>query len=117
MKDIVDPGIIQTSSSAAMLPHSLVFLMMNPRLIAQKKKPLTLPNIKKFLNLGYVKLDDLAKFRAAYLETQGDVSVFVKLPFIDSSADDTHKFEEESFLLNEHGGFALKTKKLIKELQ
>ena len=29
-----------------------------------------LPNIKKFLNLGYVKLDDLAKFRLAYLATR-----------------------------------------------
>ena len=53
------------------------------------KEPWGLPNIKKFLNLGYVKLDDLAKFRVAYLETQGDDYVFIEPPFIDSSAEDT----------------------------
>ena len=33
---------------------------------------------KKYLNLGYVKLDDLPKFCAAYFETLGDDSVFVE---------------------------------------
>ena len=59
-----------------------------------------LPNIKKFLNLGYVKLDDLAKFRASYLETQVDDSVFFETPFIDSSFDDTPKVEDDSSLLD-----------------
>ena len=75
------------------------------------------PNIKKFLNIGYVKLDDLVKFRAAYLATQGDDSVFVEPPFIDSSADDTPKVEDDSVLLDEHDVFALKPKKLIKKFQ
>ena len=76
-----------------------------------------LPNIKKFLNLGYVKLDDLAKLRVAYLETQGDDSIFVEPPFIDSSADDTPKVEDDAVFIGEHDGFALKPKKLIKEFQ
>ena len=52
---------------------------------------------------------------AACLETQGDDSVFFEPPFIDSSADDTPKVEGKYVLLNEHDGFALKPKKLIKE--
>ena len=43
------------------------------------KEPWALTNIKKSLNLGYVKLDDPAKFRAAYLATQGNYSVFFNL--------------------------------------
>ena len=64
------------------------------------KEPWALPTIKKFLNLGYVKLDDLAKFRASYLETQVDDSVFFETPFIDSSFDDTPKVEDDSSLLD-----------------
>ena len=109
-------GSIQTSSSAAMLPNLLVRFMMSPRLIS-RKEPWALPNIKKFFNLGYVKLGDLAKFCAAYLETQGDDSVFVEPTFIDSSADDTPKVEDDSVLLDKHYGFALNPKKLIKEFQ
>ena len=81
------------------------------------KEPWALPNIKKFLNIGYVKLYDLAKFRAAYLENQGDDSVFVEPPLIDSSADDTLKVVDNSVPLDEHNGFLLKPKKLIKEFQ
>ena len=81
------------------------------------KEPWAIPNIKKFLNLEYVKLDDLAKFRAAYLETQGDGSVFFESPSIDSSADDAPKVEDDSILIDEHDGFALKPKKIIKEFQ
>ena len=44
-------------------------------------------------------------------------SVFVEPTFIDISADDTPKVEDDSFLLDEHDGFALNLKKLIKELQ
>ena len=81
------------------------------------KEPWALPNIKKFLNIGYVKLYDLAKLRTAYLETQGNNSVFVETTFIDSSADDTTKVEDNDVLLGEHDGFSLKPKKLIKEFQ
>ena len=56
------------------------------------------------------------KFRAAYLETQGDDSVFVEPPFIDSSADDTPKVEDDS-VLDEHDDVALNQKKFIKEFQ
>ena len=81
------------------------------------KEPWSLSNINKFLNIGYVKLDDLMKFRAAYLATKGDDSVFFEPRFIDSSDYDTPKAEDDSVLLNEHNGFALKLKKLIREFQ
>ena len=81
------------------------------------KEPWALPNTKKFLNLGYVKLDDLKKLRAAYLETRGDDSIFVEPPFIGSSADDTPKVESNAVLLDKHDGFSLKPTKLIKEFQ
>ena len=42
------------------------------------KEPWSIPNLKKYLNLGYVKLDDLPKFRAVYFLTLGDDSVFVE---------------------------------------
>ena len=64
-----------------------------------------------------MKIDYLANFRADYLATQGNNSVFVEPPFIDSSADDTTKVEDDSILLNKHGGFALKPKKFINEFQ
>ena len=79
------------------------------------KEPWALPNINKFLNLGYVKLDDLEKLRASYLATWGDGYVFVEPLVIDSSDDDTPKVEDECVLLNEHGGFELNPKKLIIE--
>ena len=62
----------------------------------------------KNLNLGYVKLDDLPKFSAAYFVTLGDDPVFVKPP---------HFFQphpENNTLLDEHDGFALKPKNLVK---
>ena len=64
-----------------------------------------------------MKLDELMKFCADYLETQGDDSVFVEPRFIDSSDYDTHKVEEDSVLINKHDGLELKLKKLIKEFQ
>ena len=51
------------------------------------------------------------------LETQGYDSVFVEPHLIDSSDDDTPKVEDDSVLLDEHDGFSLKPKKLIKEFQ
>ena len=44
----------------------------------RNKEPWSIPNLKNYLNLGYVKLDDLPKFRAIYFLTLGDDSVFVE---------------------------------------
>ena len=46
------------------------------------KEPWSIQNLKKCLNLGYVKLVDLPKFRGAYFETLGDDSVFVEPPHV-----------------------------------
>lgn len=40
------------------------------------KEPWSLPNLKTFLNLGFVSLDDVPKYRAAYFATRGDESIF-----------------------------------------
>ena len=64
-----------------------------------------------------MKLDELAKLRADYLATRGNDSVFVEPPLIGSSADDTPKVEDNAALLDKHGGFALKRKKIIKDFQ
>ena len=76
-----------------------------------------LPNTKNFMNIGYVNLDDLAKFCAAYLETQGDDYLFVEPPFIDISADDTPKVEDYAVLLDKHDSSEFNPKKLIKQFQ
>ena len=81
------------------------------------KEPWALSNIKKFLNLGYVNLDDLVKFCVAYLATQRGDYVFVEPSFIDSSDGDTPKVEDDSILLDKHDGFALKPEKLINQFQ
>ena len=44
----------------------------------RNKETWSITNLKNYLNLGYVKLDDLPKFCAAYFETLGDDSVFVE---------------------------------------
>ena len=75
------------------------------------KEPWSIPNLKKYLNLGYLKLDDLPKFRAAYFATLGDDSVLV---------EPTHFVQpppENNTLLNDHSGFALNPKKLAKKYQ
>ena len=75
------------------------------------KEPWLFPNLKKYLNLGYAKLDDLPKFRAAYLATLDDDSVFV---------GPTHFVQtppENNTLLNDQDGFLLKTKKIVKKYQ
>ena len=69
------------------------------------KEPWSIPNLKKYLNLGYLKLDDLPKFRAAYFATVGDYLVFVE------------PTPENNTLLDEHDGFSLKLKKLVKNYQ
>ena len=43
----------------------------------RKKETWSILNLKKYLNLGYMKLDDLPKFRSAYFVTFGDYQVFV----------------------------------------
>ena len=72
---------------------------------------------QKVLEYWICEARNLAKSRAAYLATQGDDSVFVEPPFIDRSPEDTTKVEDESVLLEEHDGFALNPKKLIKDFQ
>lgn len=73
------------------------------------KDPWSVPNLKKYLNLGYVKLEDLPKFRAAYFATLGDDSVLAEpLHFVEPPSENTN-------LLDDHDGFAFKPKKLLKE--
>ena len=77
----------------------------------RNKEPWSILKIKKYLNLRYVKLDDLPKFRAAYFVTLGDDLVFVGL---------THFVQptpENNTLLNDHERFTLKPKKLVKNHQ
>ena len=69
------------------------------------KEPWSIPNIKNYLNRGYVKLDDLPKFCAAYFATLGDDLVFFEPP------------PENNTLLDYHDVFALKPKKLVKNHQ
>ena len=71
------------------------------------KNPWSVPNIKKYLNLGYVKLDDLPKFCAAYFATLGDDFVFAEpLYFVEPPPENAN-------LLYDHDGFAFKPKKLL----
>ena len=75
------------------------------------KEPWSIQNLKKYLNLGYVKLVDLPKFRGAYFATLGDDSVFV---------EPTHAvqpLQESAALLDKHDGFALKPRKLLGKYQ
>ena len=61
--------------------------------------------------LGYVRLDDLPKFHAAYFATRRDPSVFIQPP----CQPDTDALEKnvEHKLLDQYDGFALKPKTLI----
>ena len=74
------------------------------------KDPWSIDNLKKYLNLGYVKLDDISKYRAAYLATLGDESIFAD-PIVQSIFP--NDAAGESKLLDKHDGFSLKPKKLI----
>jgi len=77
----------------------------------RNKEPWSIQNLKKYLNLVYVKLEDLPKFRAAYFATLGDDSVFV---------EPSHAVEppqESAVLLDQHDGFALKPRNLLKQYQ
>ena len=74
----------------------------------RNKEPWSIPNIKNYLNLGYVKLDHLTKFRTDYFATLGDDLVFV---------EPTHFVQlptENNTLLDDHDRFALNPKKLVK---
>ena len=64
---------------------------------------------------GYVNIDKMPKFCAAYLETPGDESIFAD-PFFGSATDNdsvTGTNINISTLLDHRDGFVLKHKKLI----
>ena len=44
----------------------------------RNKEPWSITNLKNYLDLGYVKLDELYKFLADYFSTLGDDLVFVE---------------------------------------
>ena len=58
-----------------------------------------------------MKFDDLTKFRSASFETLGDDSVFVEPPHF------VQPPPENNILIDDHDGFALKPKKLVKNCQ
>lgn len=78
------------------------------------KDPWSVCNIKNYLDLGFTKLDDIFKYRAAYFASRGDDSVF-KSPLLKSSTDTP--VAAESKLLDDHDSFSLKPKKLVEEYQ
>ena len=83
------------------------------------KDPWAIDNLKKYLDLGYVKLDEMPKFRAAYLATRGDESIFADPPFGSATDDDSAAGinANGSTLLDQHDGFALKPKTLVEQYQ
>ena len=74
------------------------------------KEPWSLHNLKTFLNLGFVTLDDVPKYRADYLATRGDESIFVDPPPVVVAATVTNN---DHPLLDKHDVFALKPTKFI----
>ena len=70
-----------------------------------------IPNLKKYLNLGYANLDDLTKFRAAYFATLVADSLFVEPPHF------VQPTPENITLIDDHDGFVLKPKNLVKNYQ
>ena len=75
------------------------------------KETWAIGNIKKYLDLEFVTLVDLPKFRAAYLATLGDDSVFADPPLHNAVIKEAGNMK----LLGDHDGFALKPKKLMKK--
>ena len=73
------------------------------------KYPWAIDNIKKYLDLGYVNIDEMPKFRADYLETRGGESIFADPHFGSAtgyySAADTNA--NGSILIDYHDGFVL----------
>lgn len=79
-----------------------------------EKHPWSVGNLKKFLDLGYVNLVDMPKFRAAYLATRGDESIFVDPPPHDTTDTTARSVTSNSTsVLENHDGFTLKPAKLI----
>ena len=77
----------------------------------RNKEPWSIPNIKQYLNLGYMNLDDQPKFRATYFATLGDDLVFFKpIHFVQPPP-------ENNTLLDDHDRFAFQPKKLVKNYQ
>ena len=74
----------------------------------RNKEPCSVPNLKKYLNLVYMKLDELPKFLAGYFATLGGDSVFSE------PNQFVQPLSENNTLLNNHDGFELKPKKLVK---
>ena len=74
-------------------------------------------NIKKYLNIGYVKLDDVFKFRANYLATKGNEPIFVTAIANTGEISESADAMDDSNFLDTHDGFALEPKKLIQEYQ
>lgn len=83
--------------------------------VDRSKEPWSINNIKRYLNLAYTNLDDIFKLRAAYMATRGDESIFSDPPKESSPSNDS--VAAGSKLLDDHDGFALKPKKLIKQYQ
>ena len=81
------------------------------------KYPWVIDNLKKYLDLGYVKIDEIPKFRADYLETHDDESIFADTLFGSATDDDSasNTNANGSTLLDQHDGFVLKPKKLVKQ--
>lgn len=92
---------------------ALIKAFYDESLADPSKDPWSVDNIKKYLNLGYVKLDDTQKFRAAYLASLGDESIFVT-PVVEDKAATT---STSSKLLDDHDAFALRPKKLVTHYQ
>lgn len=79
-----------------------------------EKHPWSVGNLKKYLDLGYVNLVDMPKFRAAYLATRGDESIFVDPPPHDTTETTARSINSNNTsVLDNHDGFTLKPAKLI----
>lgn len=71
--------------------------------IDRSKAPWSLMNLKSFLKLGFVTLDNVPKFRASFLATRGDDSIFCDPP-INPPVDDTATNNNTQSFLDQHDG-------------
>ena len=78
------------------------------------KSPWLVNNLKIFLNLRFVTLDDVPKFWAAFLVTHGDDSIFCIPPTTPPVVDSASDTNPQSFP-DQHNGFTLKPRKLIEK--
>ena len=83
--------------------------------IDPSKDPWSLMNLKSFLKLGFVTLDNVPKFRAAFLATRGDDSIFCNPP-INPPVDDTAANSNTQSFLDQHNSFTLKPSKAVLSL-